>query len=128
VRIVNWLSRLARSADTSTTVETSGRAIAVHCSASANRALSARQRPLVAELELAFACFARKQVRFHDAPVAGNVIRVNERLGLVLTVFVPDRCGTREVGAETTRVDRTIVPKWVRIDHRAGEWLGDFGL
>ncbi len=126
--MMNWLSRFAGHADSNTTVTASGREIEVRCSARANQALAKRERPLVAELELAFACFARKQVRFHDAPMGGDVIGVNDRLGLLITAIVPNACEMGKAKTATEITAKTFMPKKVRIDRFNGEWVGEYDL
>lgn len=95
---MNWLSRLMGRRGSTATIEVSGKTVEVICSASADKALARRDRPLVAEIELAFACFARKPVRFHDRSGEINVINVNEKLALRITTIIPDAC---EVVAES---------------------------
>ncbi len=126
--MMNWLSRFASRADSNTTINASGRKIEVLCSARANQALAQRERPLVAELELAFACMARKQVRFHDAPMGGDVIRVNEKLGLLVTAIIPNTCETDKSKTAAKITAQKFMPKWVRIDCLNGEWVGEYGL
>lgn len=125
---MNWLARLSGHSCSSTTINVSGKAIDVFCSARANQALARRERPLVAELELAFACMARKQVRFHDTPREGDVIGVTERLGLLITAVVPSGCGVADAKTAAKATARNFVPRWVRIDHAKGEWVGEYGL
>ncbi len=126
--MMNWLSRFAGNADSSTTINASGREIEVRCSASANQALAQRERPLVAELELAFACMPRKQVRFHDAPMGGDVINVNERLGLLITAIVPNTCETDKGKTAANITAQKFIPKRVRIDYLHGAWVGEYDL
>lgn len=126
--MINWLSRFAGYANSSTTVNVTGRKIEISCSARANHALAKRERPLVAEVELAFACIARKQVRFHDAPMDGDVIGVNERLGLLITAIVPNTCETDKAKVATEITGKKFMPKRVRIDYLNGEWAGEYDL
>ena len=90
--------------------------------------LAQRDRPLVAEIELAFACFARKQVLFHDTP-RNNVIEVNAKLALQITTIIPDVCeGVAETKTTTRAALPNFMPKWVRIDYAKGKWVGEYGL
>jgi hypothetical protein len=126
--MMNWLSRFAGHADSSMTINVTGRKIEVRCSARANQALAKREQPLVVELELAFACFARKQVRFHDAPTGGEVIHVNERLGLLITAIIPNTCERDKAKAATEITANKFMPKRVRIDYFHGAWVGEYDL
>lgn len=127
--MVSWLSRLTGHGGSTATIDISGKEIEVICTASADKALARRDRPLVAEIELAFACFARKQVLFHDTPGGNNLIGVNEKLVLQITTIVPDVCDA--VADARTPTKATLVnfmPKWVRIDYAKGKWAGEYGL
>lgn len=126
--MMNWLSRFAGYTDSCTTINVTGTDIEIRCSARANRALEKRERPLVAETELAFACVAHKQVRFHDAPIDGDVIRVNERLGLLVTAIIPNSCETGKAKTATEITGKKFMPKRVRIDYLNGAWVGEFDL
>jgi hypothetical protein len=107
----------------------SGKKIEVFCSASADRALAERDLPLVVEIELAFACFARKAVHFHETSTGENVIEVNGKLALQITTIVPDTCEVTTKVKDTPRATvRNFMPKWVRIDCVKGKWVGEYGL
>lgn len=126
--MTSWPARFAGYADSSTTIHVTGRTVEIRCTARANQALAKRERPLIAEVELAFACIARKRVQFHDAPMEGHVIDVNERLGLLITAVVPDACEVGKAGTATKLTGKTFMPKQVRIDFIRGEWTGDYDL
>lgn len=113
--MMNWLSRLTGNLWSTTIITISGKDIEVHCSASADKALAQRNLPLVVEIELAFACFARKQVLFHDAPTNRNdVIQVNKKLALLITTIIPDTCDVATESKTPTRVAlRNFMPKWI---------------
>lgn len=114
---MNWLTLFAGSKGSSATVNISGKEVEVFCSSSADRALAKRGTILIVELELAFACVARKQVHFHETSTSTNVIEVNGKLALLISTIVPDTCEvtTRTKSTATTTV-RNFMPKWVRID------------
>jgi len=127
--MINWFSRVTGCADSSAMVNVSGKEIEVLWSARAHKVLTQRDRPLVVEIELVFACFARKQVLFHEASAGKNVIDVNEKLALLITTIIPDTCEP-VVGAKTTTRTalQNFLPKWVRVDHARGKWCGEYGL
>jgi hypothetical protein len=126
---MQWLSRFTGNKDATTSVKVAGKAIEVHCSASATKALAQRDRPLVAEIELAFACFARKQVRFHETADGKDAIGVTDKLALVITTIIPDACEPSAGGKDGGTVAlRKFMPKWLRIDYVKGKWAGEYGL
>ncbi|MHB8388312.1 MAG: hypothetical protein ACYDBH_01870 [Acidobacteriaceae bacterium] len=113
-------------------ITVSGKEVEVRWSAAAERLLTGREEPLIVELELAFACFARKAVRFYESPgttaPAGSRIPVTETLGLQIVTRVPDSCAAdASSGAVRNPALRDFVPRWVRIDHVKGAWVGEYG-
>ncbi|MDA8382368.1 MAG: hypothetical protein M0037_04755 [Betaproteobacteria bacterium] len=111
------------------TVAVGGKALEVRWSPRAGRALAARTQPLIVELELAFACFARKELRFHEvadecAPKEG-LVPVNDKLALRVSSVIAQSCGAGRPGREAPAA--SFVPHWVRIDHSGGHWIGDYG-
>lgn len=127
--MMNWLSRLMGNRGSTTTVKISGKDIEVYCSASADKALTQRAQALVVEIELGFACFARKRVLFHDTPEGKNVVDVKEKLALTITTIIPDTCDVVAEAKSTTRTTlRNFMPKWVRVDYANGRWHGEYGL
>lgn len=110
-------------------VNISGKDIEVFCSSSANRALARRTMPLIVELELAFACFVRKKVHFHETSTSMNMIPVNDKLALLISTIVPDTCEiTTKTENSATITLRNFMPKWVRVDFVKGKWVGEYGL
>ncbi|MHB8409602.1 MAG: hypothetical protein ACYDHY_16170 [Acidiferrobacterales bacterium] len=113
-------------------ITVSGKAVEVRWSAAAERMLTMRKTPLVVELELAFACMARKTVRFDESPTltapSGISIPVTETLALQIVTSVPDAC-TPDALSGTVRNPalREFVPRWVRIDWVKGAWIGEYG-
>lgn len=126
--MMNWLARLSGHGVTTTTINVSGKEIDVFCSARAGKELARREQPLVVEVELAFACMARKQVRFHDKPCDTGIIDVNEKLRLFITAVVPNICESGDMKTTASGRARNFSPKWVRIDYVKGEWVGEYGL
>ena len=131
--MVGWFSKWLVGADSTATVKVCGKSLEVRCSASAERVLSGRISPLIVELELAFACFARKEIRFREMSknplLDGSLVWVRDQLALRVSTVVPDFCqaGAPE-GTATKAPIRSFVPRWVRIDHARGKWIGEYGL
>lgn len=125
---MTWLSRLTGGEESNTQIDVSGKTIEIFSSIRANKELMKRALPLVVELELAFACIARKKVRFHETPTGANVINVHEKLTLQITTIVPDVCSTTTPNAPKSAAARIFLPKWVRIDYSGRNWIGEYGL
>jgi hypothetical protein len=115
------------------TIQLYEKSVRVELSASAERALERRTQPLYAEVQLIFGCMVAKRVWFRDEAVKGAVA-VTPKLSLW---FRPARyekaCSFDEIdgGAVASdfpmAVDRKgFVPDVVRIDFRAGKWVGEF--
>ena len=107
------------------------KSIKITLTRAAQAALAQRDMPLVAEMELLFSCLLRKRVHFGDA--AAESTPVNDRLAVRFTPLMTRRCSVAEGGA-TPPSERfplenpaPYVPKWLTIDYRRGEWVGDFG-
>ena len=131
--MAGWLANWFGGRESNTVVTVSGKALEVRCSMAAGRALAGRASPLIVEMELAFACFARKEMRFHEVlgkiAADGSLVQVNEKLALLVSTVIPDSCDAGVSGGKGTRVPaRNFVPQWVRIDYAKGRWGGEYGL
>ena len=127
-RGLRWLGGRASRA----VITVSGKEVEVRWSAAAERLLALREAPLIVELELAFACMVRKTVRFHESPgltaASGICIPVTETLALQIVTRVPDACAAPTPSATVRNPAlRQFVPRWVRIDHVQGVWVGEYG-
>lgn len=109
-----------------------GKTIDITLSPAAEKALTARSAPLLAEMELYFSCLIRKAVRFHET-VDHDSVKVNESLALRFRPVMTQHCGTDYSGDEPPLTDFPItqaeryIPHWLRIDYHDGEWHGEFG-
>ena len=124
--------RWFRGRESRTVITVSGKAVEVRGSPAAARILTVRETPLIVELELAFACFARKTVRFHESPgltaASGICIPVTETLALQIVTRVPDACAAPTSSATVRNPALCqFVPRWVQIDHVQGSWVGEYG-
>jgi hypothetical protein len=117
---MSWFSKIAGKQGSIIKTTIAGKEISVFCTRSADKALAKRERPLLVEIELAFACIAHKQVRFQERATAADAIKVNEQLTFVITTLMPGN-------GETAGV-RSFMPKWVRIDYSKGKWAGEYGF
>lgn len=103
-------------------------------SVAAQQQLVQRSEPLCLELELYFSCLIRKRVGFLEAPHPdAQCAQVEDRLSVCFRPVMTRACSVSEVqGApdlEAFPIQRpeAFVPRWVRIDHRHGQWTGEFG-
>lgn len=117
-------------------VELLGKKLNLSLTKSASDALSARDKPLVAEMELYFSCLIRKKVRFKENMDQGlmELVNVNEHLAVRFRPVMTAVCGIDFEGDEPPLTDFPIkkiasfVPNWLRIDYKKNEWIGDFGF
>lgn len=115
------------------TIRLYGKPVRVELSTAAERALAKRAQPLFAEVQLIFGCMIAKRVWFRDEPNPGAV-PVHPKLSLW---FRPARyekaCSFDDIDGGAVASDFPIavdrkgfVPDVVRIDYRAGKFVGDF--
>lgn len=114
-----------------------GRPISVELTRRAWQAADALNAPLIVEMELFFSCLIRKRVLFHAADQAppADMERIALRPFLLLQFrpIVSEVCrideleGTPPVMTMPAKRADAFVPKWLKIDYRAHEWVGEFG-
>jgi len=120
------------------TMELSGKSVRVDISESAVQALSERDTPLLVELELYFSCLVRKQIRFTALPenpsTGSKCALVMRGLFASFRAVTTSHCRIDEVDGkppvETMPVKKPdlFVPDWLKLDFRAGRWLGEYGF
>jgi hypothetical protein len=116
-----------------TTIYLHGKPVRVDLTGAAERALAGRIAPLVAEVQLIFGCLIAKRVWFRDQ-ANKEAVAVTPKLGVWFRPVRYDKsCGFEEIDNGAVASDYPLavepgrfVPDVVRIDHRAGKWLGDF--
>lgn len=126
--MMNWLSRLMGYRESTTMIRISGKEIGVICSAGANKALAQRSRPLIVEMELAFACFARKTVRFHEELPGCELAYVTDQLAVYAHAVIPDRCETSQAASGPHTETGRFMPKRLLINFKKGRWIGEYSL
>jgi hypothetical protein len=117
----------------STTIILHGKPVRVELTGAAERALAQRTAPLFAEVQLIFGCLIAKRVWFRDEACA-EAVAVTPTLSVWFRPVRYDKsCGFGEIDGGAVASDYPLavervcfVPDVVRIDHRAGNWLGDF--
>jgi len=119
-----------------TTVAINGKAVTVEWTPAAARALAARPRPLVLELELYFSCLVKKFVHFHDEAPGRATVSATDKLQLYFravtstacTIDVAQRLGRQPETELETAVARKLAPKRVRLDFAAGQWQASYWM
>jgi hypothetical protein len=124
-------SKHASAETRETTLE--GKRFRVTLSAAAQRALAQRSTPLIAEMELYFSCLIRLRVRFYEHDEEANTTPVTPRLSVRFRPVMSRRCDLHEVKGKSPLGDFPIVkrtpyvPRWLHLDYKNGEWMGEFG-
>ena len=114
-------------------IEIKGKKVVVNLTKAAEKALSSRDKTLVAEMELYFSCLIRKQVRFKEN-LEGDLTNVSENLSVRFRPVMTKSCGIDYEGDEPPLEDFPIekpeafVPHWLNIDYKKNEWIGEFGF
>ena len=115
-------------------VELNGKTVEVHLTRRATNALARLATPLVAEMELYFGCLIRMRVVFREHQDDPPVHRVTDVLGIRFRPVMTQSCRLAPDGAAPPTTDfplvepQRFVPRWLTIDHRGGQWRGEFGL
>lgn len=110
-----------------------GKRVTVSLTHAALDALSNRDKPLVAEMELYFSCLIRKKVRFREN-MDGDPVNVMDQLCVRFRPVMTKACGIDYEGSEPPLTDFPIkkpeafVPRWLNIDFKKDEWVGEFGF
>lgn len=114
-------------------IEIFGKKVAVSLSNAAIKALSSRDKPLIAEMELYFSCLIRKKVRFREN-MDSEVVNVMDQLSVRFRPVMTKACGIDYEGDEPPLTDfpikkpESFVPHWLKIDFKKNEWIGEFGF
>lgn len=122
--------------DKTSTISINGKTVVVEWTASADRALVDRTRPLVVELELYFSCLLKKSVRFHDEAADRPMVSVTDKLMLYFrsvtstacTMEAAERLGRQPEIELDTAASKRLAPKRVRLDYLDRQWRGAFWL
>jgi len=109
-----------------------GREVQVELSRRAEKALRAREKPLVAVVHLIFGCMLAKRVWFRDE-VDDDVVPVTDKLAMTFNAVRYAVCSLKLIdgGAEPEDFPLALekgrfVPHKVFIDYRKHEFTGDF--
>ncbi len=109
-----------------------GKQLQVELSRRAEKALRAREKPVVAVVHLIFGCMLAKRVWFRDT-VEDDFVAVTDKLGMTFNVVRYAICSLKLIdgGAEPEDFPLALekgrfVPDTVRIDFRKHEFTGEF--
>jgi hypothetical protein len=98
------------------TIDFFGKKVTVSLSQAAVAALSKRDKPLVAEMELYFSCLIRKKVRFREN-LDGDLVDVIEQLLVRFRPVMTKECGIDYEGDEPPMTDFPIEKPEAFIPH-----------
>lgn len=110
--------------------------LGIMISKSANILLNQSNSILFIELELYFSCLIRKKVFFHSHPPAhGMPLETDDdRIQVYFRPVMTRVCRTSEVIEEPEVMDfplqraTSFTPRWLRLDTRHGELVGEYGF
>ncbi|MHB1236758.1 MAG: hypothetical protein ACYCY7_04265 [Gallionella sp.] len=117
-----------------TTIELLGKKVLVEWTSSADKKLQELDQPLAVEMELYFSCLIRKAVRFGGDAQAANFAFAAPRLKIGFRPVMTKACNVKDFEVEPPVEDFPIVrpeafvPKRLKIDYKAGKWIGEFFL
>lgn len=113
-------------------VSLQGRQVQVELSRRAEKALNARNQPLIAVAHLIFGCMVAKRVWFKDS-VDADVVAVNDKLGLTFNTVRYAVCSLDLIDGGAIPEDfpmviekNRFVPDVIRIDYRRKAFTGEF--
>lgn len=111
-----------------------GKKMAILYSRRAEKALSQRSQPLIAELQLYFTCVVQKRVNFHDKSEL-ETITASPKLEIAYHAVQSDACDPVEFDKKhpvkqelKSTAAQLMRPSSVQIDYKNGEWLGEFSI
>lgn len=127
------LQRYWRHYPYSRSIRINQRDVEIHWTRSAERELQRRAQPLIVELQLYFSCVVKKRVLFPSAADFDR-LEVNRNIEVAFRPIASAVCDPREFAAKYPQGREfsagpalKMVPRWVEIDYRRGNWLGEFG-
>jgi len=100
----------------------------------AEKELTARNKPLVAEMKLEYRCMPTKVVTFLDSvPESGMVASVTENFFVVWSITISAYCDTGQT--DNIKSDRSLparanrkTPRQLIIDLENGKWRGEYNF
>jgi len=115
-----------------------GKSVNIDVTRQAVKAASEHHYPILIEVELYFSCLVRKQIRFREInALAADETKYTRVIPGFFTGFravATQQCRIKDVGVkppvETMPIHKPerFVPDWIKIDYRAGQWIGEYGF
>ena len=108
-----------------------GKMVNIETTRRAEKALQKRNAPLLAEMQLYFSCMVVKSVVFKETDFK-NTVAVSDSLHVDFRPVMRATCEFDQI-LETPKTDMEVahlenyVPKWLKIDYKRGDWIGEFG-
>ncbi|MBI3433063.1 MAG: hypothetical protein HY018_12735 [Hydrogenophilales bacterium] len=101
----------------------------VTLSRAAQEAMNCRTTPLVAEVVVTLACCIRKVLNFREPQNDERLYFVSPLLAVAL-VSAEHRAHEADTACSLPPIKNwgAIAPRWLTIDFRNGQWVGDFGF
>lgn len=124
------------------TLEMMGKTISVEISQSAKKQLRERVSPLFVEMELYFSCLLRKEIRvretlresFLEEENKAYSVKLSDLLHVSFRPVMTKSCSVSSCDGEKPPLSdfpiqkpQSYIPKWLKLDFKKGEWVGDFG-
>jgi len=115
----------------------SNKAIQLKLSNAANTQLQGLASPLLVELEMYFSCLIRFRVVFPDHAQSDYISLKsdNNNLQIYFHPIMTKHCHIEEIrghdpDTETFPIKRPekFIPKWLKLDYRNQQWVGEFGF
>lgn len=115
-----------------TTIQIHGKPCRIELSKAAEKALVKQQHSLIAEMVITLACVVRKHVKFREESPTADAVFVKDNL--YVRLMSGEHCGIESETNDSIASDiapivnwKAIAPHWVKVDHKRGEWVGEFG-
>ena len=112
------------------------KSVTVHLSRKAQAQLDALAAPLNVELEVYFSCLIRLRVVFPEQPQPDYIPlkTTHDKLKLFFHPVMTKHCEVSELhgrdpDTETFPIQKPekFVPKWLKLDFKNNQWVGEFG-
>lgn len=119
------------------TIELYGKPIQVSLSQAAKTAAEKLSSPLLAEIHLIMGCLIIKRVNFNPGHHHSEERNIYHHLNLCFRVVrYPKHCSISHIDSgEEAPEDyplvadkQRFVPRWLTIDYKKGNWVGEYGL
>ena len=115
-------------------IDIRGKSMSILYSKRAEKALSKRKQPLIAELQLYFTCVVQKRVTFHEHTDL-STIAANSKLEILYHVVQSNACDPVEFAEKhpvkrelNSKAAKSMRPSQFKIDFIKGKWRGEFQI